>query len=84
MTMTANSVIIALPPYFHQNLNKSYLIEVLTFKESYKETIKMINKTERLMDNMLYINYDVIKRGCLMESTYKKRGKLTIYLGYSP
>ncbi len=48
MTTTANSVIIALPPYFHQNLNKSYLIEVLTtFKESYKETIKMINKTER-------------------------------------
>lgn len=36
------------------------------------------------MDNMLYINYDVIKRRCLMESTYKKRGKLTIYLGYSP
>ncbi len=47
MTTTANSVIIAFPPYFHQNLNKSYLIEVLTFKESYKETIKMINKTER-------------------------------------
>lgn len=73
MTMTANSVIIALPPYFHQNLNKSYLIEVLTFKESYKETIKMINKTERLMDNMLYINYDVIKRGASWKVHIKKR-----------
>lgn len=37
MTTTANSVIIALPPYFHQNLNKSYLIEVLTFKKVIKK-----------------------------------------------
>ena len=35
------------------------------------------------MDNMLYINYDVIKRGASWK-VHIKRGKLTIYLGYSP